>query len=125
MTIVICTAKFEFYTLGLRNENLSLGIWVNLPHLVLFLWTLIALKDILRAFKEVGWYVCWGIRLTVNKTLPRHHHGTASKQAVIWDNRLNYACDWVDDSVMDRILQKEEDTRMFRLARRILRKRRG
>ena len=74
---------------------------------------------------EVGYFVFRQITVTVKKTLPRYHNGIASKHTVIWEIRLEYACDWVDDSVMDRILQKEKDTRMFRLPRRILRKRRG
>ena len=76
-------------------------------------------------FMEVGWYVCWWVRLTAKKTSPRFHNVTASKNAVIWDNWHECTWDWVDDGDMDRLLQKEEDTRDFRLARRTLRKRRG
>ena len=43
----------------------------------------------------------------------------------MWDNQLDYTWSWLDDCDMDRLLRKEDDTRVFRLARQRMSKRRG
>ena len=125
MAMVVCPVKFGFYMLDLRNEDLSPWFWVNLSHLVLFFSALIAFKEFSQVFMQMGWWACWGIRLIVKKILPSYQYGTVSKHAVICDNQLEHTCNWVGDGDLDRLLRKEEETRKFRLARRILRKRRG
>ena len=74
---------------------------------------------------EVGSCILCSIRVTIKNTLPVLQHVKTLKNAVIWDDQLEYTWSWVDDRDMDWVLRKEEDTRVFRLARRRMSRRRG
>ena len=68
MATLFSPVESEFLALDLRNEDSSLGFLLNLSYFVLYLLALIALKELWHVFLEVGWYVCWWIRVTVKKS---------------------------------------------------------
>ena len=74
---------------------------------------------------EVAYFIYGHITVTVNKTLPRFQHVAKSKNAALWDDQLEWTWSCVDDRDMDWLLRKEENTRVFRLARRRMFERRG
>ena len=115
-----------------RNVDSSVISLVNPSSVVLLIWTIFAYKDLWQMFIQLGWMfielgccIYWWLRVTVKKTSHRSHCVTTSKKAVKWDDQLKKTWDWVDDRDMDQVLRKEEDTRRFRIARRIMSKRRG
>ena len=108
-----------------RSAAFFLGSWVNLPNLLLFFWAIFAFEDFWQVFTEVKRWVSWQLRATLKKTLPRFEHVAKSKNPMIWGEPLE--CPWsrAGDQDLERLFQKEEDTRVFRLARRAMSKRRG
>ena len=117
-----------FYLLVTRSRVFYVRSLVNLSYLVLLCWALLASKALWRVSVYLGWWMYWGMRVavstTVKKILPRFQHTTTMENAVVWDDQLNI-WNWVDNRDMDMLLRKEEDTRVFRFARRRTSKRRG
>ena len=113
------------HLLEARTGSFFSRSWFNISYLVLLCWALIAFKDLWRVFIELRWFICWWIKLTVKKTLFLFNSTASAENIVVWDDRLAKPKSCADDCDMDRLLQKEEDTRRFRIARRIMSKRRG
>ena len=63
--------------------------------------------------------------MTIKKTFPtRLQHVITLKNWLIWDHQLASTWSLMDDLDMERLLGKEEDTRIFRIVRRKMSKRR-
>ena len=125
METVFWITSFKFCPFDWSNGGFFSGPWINLSHLIIFCWALIAFKESWQVLIEVGCFVFRQIAITFKKTLPRFQNVAKSKNASLWDDQLECTWTWVDDRDMDRLLQKEEDTRVFRLARRRMSRRRG
>ena len=107
------------------NECVSLWPSVNLSHLLLLCWAVIASKELWQIFLWQGRCILWWMRVIVKTKVPRSWDMIKSVNVAIWEDQLWSTWSWVDDLDMDRLLRKEEDTRVFRSARRVMSKRRG
>ena len=63
-------------------------------------------------------YIYRQIRVLIRKTLPRFQHIAKLNNAAVWYNQLEYTWSSVEDLDMALLLQKEEDTLIFRSVRR-------
>ena len=74
---------------------------------------------------EMWCWICWQVRLTVKETWPSVWKGAMPSNTAISDDQVNWTSSWVGDPDMERLLRKEEETRVLRLARRMMSKRKG